>query len=120
MYPSSLTVLWPSSLRNAEVYIALYLCHPLLIVLHTEITPDERAKLLETTSLFADIHAAAATAGQTEVPHNLDTDLHFTCFVESAHKDGTGSRVIELDGRRKGPVDRGQCTNLLTVGLGCS
>lgn len=78
-----------------------------------KITPDKRAKLLETTSLFADIHAEAATAGQTEVPRDLDTDLHFTCFVESAH-DGTGSRVIELDGRRKGPVDRGQCTNLLS------
>jgi len=78
-----------------------------------KITPDERAKLLETTSLFADIHAEAATAGQTEVPHDLDTDLHFTCFVESPHNKGTGSRVIELDGRRKGIVDRGQCTNLL-------
>lgn len=78
-----------------------------------KITPYERAKLLETTSLFADIHAEAATAGQTEVPDDLDTDLHFTCFVESAHSEGTVSRVIELDGRRKGPVDRGQCTNLL-------
>ena len=82
----------------AKLYMALHLCHALLMVLHTEITPDERTKLLETTSLFADIHAGAATAGQTEVPRDLHTDLHFTWFVESAHNDGTGSRGFEFNG----------------------
>jgi ubiquitin carboxyl-terminal hydrolase L3 len=73
-------------------------------------TPEERAKLLETTPLFADIHAQAAQAGQTAVPTNLDTDLHFTCFVqapdETARKTGVPGkhRLIELDGRRAGPV----------------
>ncbi|KAF7356731.1 Ubiquitin carboxyl-terminal hydrolase [Mycena venus] len=82
-------------------------------------TPEERAKLLETTPLFADIHAQAATSGQSAVPTNLDTDLHFTCFVAAPSPagptdDGPSMRVVELDGRRDGPIDRGKCTDLLT------
>lgn len=85
-------------------------------------TPEERAQILETTPLFADIHADAASSGQTPVPTNLDTDLHFTCFVQtppaSAPNNGTSEktmRLIELDGRRTGPVDRGECKDLLLV-----
>ncbi|RPD64349.1 cysteine proteinase [Lentinus tigrinus ALCF2SS1-7] len=87
-----------------------------------DITPLERAKILETTPLFADIHADAASGGQTAVPTDLDTDLHFTCFVQApsppAREDGTPAtseqmRVLELDGRRAGPVDRGQCKDFL-------
>ncbi|KAH8093748.1 cysteine proteinase [Cristinia sonorae] len=74
-------------------------------------TPEERAKLLETTPLFSSIHAEAASSGQTAVPTNLDTNLHFTCFVQAPSE--TGPRVVELDGRRTGPVDRGACTELL-------
>jgi hypothetical protein len=85
-------------------------------------TPEERAKLLETTPLFADIHAQAASSGQSAVPTNLDTDLHFTCFVAAPSSRGPGSedagkRLIELDGRRNGPIDRGECTDLLAVRL---
>ncbi|KAL0063395.1 ubiquitinyl hydrolase 1 [Marasmius tenuissimus] len=65
-------------------------------------SPTERAHFLETTPLFANIHAEAAGTGQSAVPTNLDTDLHFTCFV--AGQDG---KIWELDGRRKGPVERG-------------
>ncbi|KAG7093862.1 hypothetical protein E1B28_007500 [Marasmius oreades] len=68
-------------------------------------SPADRAQLLETTPLFANIHAVAAGTGQSAVPTNLDTDLHFTCFVASSGEAGT--RIWELDGRRKGPVDRG-------------
>lgn len=74
----------------------------------------------------------------------LDTELHFTCFVEApeavfrqiarerdggaegeekiekeraevARGTGTGMRLIELDGRREGPIDRGECKDLLKV-----
>lgn len=39
---------------------------------------------------------------------NLDTDLHFTCFIE-AKVDGDGlPHVVELDGRRAGIFDRGR------------
>ncbi|KAF9522887.1 hypothetical protein CPB83DRAFT_863841 [Crepidotus variabilis] len=90
-------------------------------------TPEERAKLLSTTPLFANIHAESANQGQT-APH-ADTDLHFTCFVEAPEQDfrkiaregqgeesgteSTGMRLIELDGRRNGPIDRGECNDLL-------
>ncbi|KAJ2983256.1 hypothetical protein NUW54_g10653 [Trametes sanguinea] len=79
-------------------------------------TPEERAKILETTPLFANIHADAASTGQTSVPADLDTDLHFTCFVQApappAREQGTpvspeGMRLIELDGRRVGPHRHG-------------
>ncbi|KAJ7801916.1 peptidase C12 ubiquitin carboxyl-terminal hydrolase 1 [Mycena olivaceomarginata] len=62
--------------------------------------------VLETTPLFADIHAQAASSGQSAVPTDLDTNLHFTCFARG---------VVELDGRRNGPIDRGACTDLLAV-----
>ncbi|KAG2135640.1 hypothetical protein BD769DRAFT_1441269 [Suillus cothurnatus] len=83
-------------------------------------TPLERVKILEETTLFEQIHTSAATSGQTMVPEDLDTYLHFTCFVKapdaSARESETqarGWRVIELDGARNGPIDRGECTNLL-------
>jgi hypothetical protein len=88
----------------------------------SEQTPLERARLLETTEIFANIHAAVATGGQTAVPDKLDTDLHFTCFVQAPDASvreaeiATGERrLIELDGRRAGPVDRGKSTDLLKV-----
>ncbi|KAF7796841.1 hypothetical protein EIP86_008025 [Pleurotus ostreatoroseus] len=88
-----------------------------------DMTPEQRAKLLETTSHFADIHAEAAAAGQTAPPSaNEHVDLHFTCFVQApnppAREEGIdveadGHRLIELDGRRIGPIDRGVCRDLL-------
>ncbi|KAH9475517.1 Ubiquitin carboxyl-terminal hydrolase 3 [Psilocybe cubensis] len=93
-------------------------------------TPLERAELLATTPLFADIHAESADSGQSA--QTIDTDLHFTCFVEAPDADirgaaqgagisegaktdtkTSGMRLIELDGRRAGPVDHGECTDLL-------
>ncbi|THH32362.1 hypothetical protein EUX98_g1802 [Antrodiella citrinella] len=75
-------------------------------------TPDERAKILETTPHFSSIHSEAANSGQTAVPTDLNTDLHFTCFVQAPSP--LGPRLIELDGRRSGPVDRGACAELLS------
>ena len=91
-----------------------------------EKTPLERAKFLESTDLFANIHAAAASGGQTAVPDDLKTDLHFTCFVQAPEASAreaaiaTGERrLIELDGGRAGPVDRGESTDLLEVRTLC-
>jgi hypothetical protein len=91
-----------------------------------ELTPLERAKVLETTNLFASAHAEAASGGQTAVPDvSADTDLHFTCFVKAPSaaerasevmSDEIEMRLVELDGRRAGPVDRGACADLLKVG----
>ncbi|KAK2467558.1 hypothetical protein APHAL10511_000413 [Amanita phalloides] len=99
-------------------------------------TPLERAHLLETTSLFANIHAEMAGGGQSSIPTNLDTNLHFICYVAAPSRATTqtassganstesgkqvdlseatfGQRLVELDGRRRGPIDRGECRNLL-------
>jgi len=76
--------------------------------------PLERSKLFEITPLFADIHASVATVGQSALP---STDSHidqaYTCFISAPGESKTGRRVVELDGVRAGPVDRGECTDLL-------
>jgi ubiquitin carboxyl-terminal hydrolase L3 len=82
----------------------------------SELSPNDRGKLLETTDLFSAIHASAAAQGQTAAPDiNADTDLHFACFVESLSNvpGETGKRLVELDGRRGGPVDHGPSVNFL-------
>ncbi|KAG8748014.1 ubiquitinyl hydrolase 1 [Ceratobasidium sp. 414] len=76
-----------------------------------KLTPEERGKLLEETTLFAKAHIDAATAGQSNVPEpdRLDTNLHFTCFVIAPSPETKEQRLIELDGRRASPIDLGPC-----------
>ncbi|KAG6005419.1 hypothetical protein E4U21_000199 [Claviceps maximensis] len=66
--------------------------------------PHERATLLEKTPAIATVHREAASQGDTSVPDAQDdVDLHYVCFV----KGGDGA-LWELDGRRKGPIRRGE------------
>ncbi|KAK2730341.1 ubiquitin carboxyl-terminal hydrolase, family 1 [Colletotrichum kahawae] len=66
--------------------------------------PVARAQLLEKTPALATAHREAASQGATEAPQAQDDiDLHYVCFVRG--NDGT---LWELDGRRKGPLARGQ------------
>ncbi|KAJ0338639.1 hypothetical protein COL922a_005348 [Colletotrichum nupharicola] len=66
--------------------------------------PVSRAQLLEKTPALATAHREAASQGATEAPQAADNvDLHYVCFVRG--NDGT---LWELDGRRKGPLARGQ------------
>lgn len=66
--------------------------------------PVARARLLESSTSLASAHHAAASKGDTTAPDaNDDVDLHFVCFVKG--DDGT---LWELDGRRKGPLNRGR------------
>lgn len=70
-----------------------------------QLSPLQRAELLEETPALEKAHAAAAQTGDTAAPQAEDSvDLHFVCFVKS-EADG---HLYELDGRRKGPLDRGQ------------
>ncbi|KAK4112312.1 cysteine proteinase [Canariomyces notabilis] len=65
--------------------------------------PAERSRLLETDEALAQAHTAAATQGDTAAPDARDdVDLHYVCFVKG--KDGA---LWEMDGRRKGPIRRG-------------
>ncbi|KAI1274317.1 putative ubiquitin carboxyl-terminal hydrolase [Xylaria sp. FL0933] len=68
------------------------------------LAPTERSALLEKTPALATAHHEAASQGQTAAPDAQDdVDLHYVCFVKT--DDGT---LWELDGRRKGPIARGQ------------
>lgn len=65
--------------------------------------PVERAELLYQSKALEAAHASAAAKGDSEAPAaESSLDLHFVCFAKG--KDG---HLYELDGRRKGPLDRG-------------
>jgi ubiquitin carboxyl-terminal hydrolase L3 len=64
--------------------------------------PDARADLLYDSRALESAHQSAAAKGDTVAPDaESKVDLHFVCFVKV---DG---HLWELDGRRKGPIDRG-------------
>lgn len=56
-------------------------------------TPLERTKSLESEDLLEIIHAAATASSQTAVL--MDTDLHFTCFVQAPE---ASTREADPDG----------------------
>lgn len=64
--------------------------------------PEQRAELLYESKALESAHADAARLGDTAAPQAQDeVDLHFVAFVK------VGDRLWELDGRRKGPLERG-------------
>lgn len=66
--------------------------------------PKARAELLEDTEALETASQAAATTGDSAVPDANDSvDLHYVCFVK-----GRNGHLWEMDGRRKGPLDRGE------------
>ncbi|KAI8942565.1 hypothetical protein NX059_000623 [Plenodomus lindquistii] len=66
--------------------------------------PDQRAELLYESQALESAHQDAATGGDSSAPAAEDNvDLHYVCFVKSAK-----NHLWELDGRRKGPLNRGQ------------
>ncbi|KAG9046661.1 ubiquitinyl hydrolase 1 [Tulasnella sp. UAMH 9824] len=80
------------------------------------LSPEDRADLLANTTLFAQVHQEAATSAQSSsaVPTNLDTSLHFTCFIQAPSPKTPGEkRILEMDGRRAGPIDRGVSSDFL-------
>ncbi|KAL9094963.1 MAG: hypothetical protein Q9165_002913 [Trypethelium subeluteriae] len=64
---------------------------------------SERADALEASHEVEEAHRKAAMQGQSSVPEDAaaEVDYHYICFVKS------GGRLFELDGDRKGPIDRG-------------
>ncbi|KAJ3293785.1 Ubiquitin carboxyl-terminal hydrolase isozyme L3 [Rhizoclosmatium sp. JEL0117] len=68
------------------------------------LSPDDRAKALETDEDLKRIHEQSSLEGQTHAPSaEEDVDLHFIAFVP------VGGKVYELDGRKSGPVLHGTC-----------
>ncbi len=79
---------------------------PLETLLSTALplAPDARARLLETSSTLAAAHASAASQGDTAAPEaSTKVDLHYVAFVKSKENN-----LWELDGGRKGPLNRGK------------
>ena len=69
----------------------------------TPLPPLERADLLYNSQALESAHQAAASEGQSQAPDAEDNiDLHYVCFVKDEK-----NHLWEMDGRRKGPLDRG-------------
>ena len=65
--------------------------------------PVERADLLYHSDALERAHQSAASGGDTAAPQaDSDVDLHYVCFIKSDK-----NHLWELDGRRKGPLNRG-------------
>ncbi|KAJ4989127.1 ubiquitin carboxyl-terminal hydrolase, family 1 [Stagonosporopsis vannaccii] len=68
------------------------------------LTPAKRADLLYESEALESAHQTAAGGGDTIAPAAEDNvDLHYVCFVKSGDDN-----LWELDGRRKGPLNRGK------------
>ncbi|PHJ20586.1 ubiquitin carboxyl-terminal hydrolase uchl3 [Cystoisospora suis] len=69
------------------------------------LTPEERAKKLETDNALASAHKSYETKGQSSVPtpERSDVDTHFVAFV---YDEKTGC-LYELDGRKNRPINHG-------------
>ncbi|KKY14422.1 putative ubiquitin c-terminal hydrolase [Phaeomoniella chlamydospora] len=71
----------------------------------TPLDPENRSKLLEDSTILEVAHAQHAARGDTAPPPDPRTwhdDQGFIAFVK-----GNDGHLWELEGRRKGPVDRG-------------
>ncbi|KAF4627214.1 hypothetical protein G7Y89_g10942 [Cudoniella acicularis] len=70
----------------------------------TPLAPLERADLLYNSQALESAHQSAASQGQSNAPAaEDDIDLHYVCFIKDAK-----NQLWEMDGRRKGPLHRGQ------------
>lgn len=66
--------------------------------------PVKRADLLYQSSSLEAAHATAAAGGDSTAPDaNAAIDLHFVAFIKDKQNN-----LWELDGRRKGPLNRGR------------
>lgn len=66
--------------------------------------PADRADLVESSEALESAHYSAANQGSSAVPDaQAEVDLHYICFVKSQKNN----HLYELDGIRKGPLDRG-------------
>jgi ubiquitin carboxyl-terminal hydrolase L3 len=69
----------------------------------TPLGPIERADLLYNSQALERAHQSAAVEGQSAAPDAEDNiDLHYVCFVKDEKNN-----LWEMDGRRKGPLNRG-------------
>lgn len=73
----------------------------------TPLGPIERADLLYNSQALEQAHQSAANEGQSTAPAAEDNiDLHYVCFVKDENNN-----LWEMDGRRKGPLNRGSLSS---------
>lgn len=66
------------------------------------LSPEERTSLLAESDSLQKAHEATAQQGQSAAPAADDeVNLHFVAFVR-----GPNGKLVELDGRRSGPIER--------------
>ncbi|WQF76811.1 Putative peptidase C12, ubiquitin carboxyl-terminal hydrolase [Colletotrichum destructivum] len=87
-----------------------------LLSITAPMDPAQAALVLEGSQELEDAYASIATKGDTAAPASAEDDVnfHYICFVKSPD---TG-HLYELDGDRKGPVDRGILDEEERVDLG--
>ncbi|KAI8138935.1 hypothetical protein BJV82DRAFT_660216 [Fennellomyces sp. T-0311] len=95
------------SLANNKELVGPGLFHD-IIKKASQMTPEERAELLEGCEQLANVHETGAKDGQTRPPPlEQKIDLHFVCFVE------VDDHLYELDGRKSFPINHGRCDDLV-------
>jgi ubiquitin carboxyl-terminal hydrolase L3 len=67
-----------------------------------DLSAAERGSWLENDTEIEKAHLSMESQGQSALPQAEDIDTHFIAFIRS------GNTVVELDGRREGPVIRGE------------
>ncbi|KAF6809304.1 ubiquitin carboxyl-terminal hydrolase [Colletotrichum sojae] len=87
-----------------------------LLSITAPMDPAQAAMVLESSTELEEAYASIATKGDTAAPASAEDEVnfHYICFVKSPD---TG-HLYELDGDRKGPVDRGIPDEELRVDLG--
>ncbi|KZM24554.1 Ubiquitinyl hydrolase 1 [Ascochyta rabiei] len=75
---------------------------------HRNVPPRDFARTLEASARLEETYSKAAMAGDSNVPEDAEeeVDYHYVCFVKNRH-----SHILELDGDRKGPIDKGPLLN---------
>jgi|SRR5688572_7367234 ubiquitin carboxyl-terminal hydrolase L3 len=68
-------------------------------------SPDERSSLVENSEHLENAYAKIAIQGISRQPDHAEdeVDYHYICLVRS----DVNGHLYELDGDRKGPIDRG-------------
>ena len=88
---------------NIEIVPDSHLSH--LLVSSIPLKPLERAKILEHDEILEKEYDKVARKGSSAVPEDptAEVDYHYVCFVKS----GKNGHLYELDGDKRGPIDRG-------------
>lgn len=96
------------SILGADLYpIAPSTVFSNIITKALPLEPQARTKVIETNKDLATAHASAAAGGDTVAPSADDKiDLHYVAFIKTEKNN-----LWELDGGRKGPLNRGKLEN---------